>query len=177
MHTHMYMHTYMYAHQKMRLQGRMGRNKINMFKVLCMPFLSQEEVFSLLLLVTRMGLLSSLDHSLVDVATKFNTILRRFAIVWFIFAAGFLLYHFRHDKGDKERTYFNSGVVLMTIALCFNSVLLYWLSRVRTKQHTARMKLADEVFANTPKTLGGAGYDSFSELDNSVFAYDKISLA
>ena len=116
-----------------------------------------------------MSLLGSIDHTFVDVATRFNTILRRFAFVWFIFAAGFMLYHFRDTKGEKERMYFNSGVALMVIALCLNSVLLYWLSRVRTKQHTARMKLADEVLANTPKTLYGAGYDhSFSELDNSL---------
>ena len=117
-------------------------------------------------------LLDSIDHTFANVATSSNTIYTRFGLAWLLFLVGFVLYLSRNTAEDEKehRQMFNAGISLMALCLIFNSMLLYWLSRVRTKQHTARMKIREEDFANMPMQLGGAGYDpeDFSG-DNSIF--------
>jgi len=85
---------------------------------------------------------------------------------------GFVLYLSRNTAEDEKehRQMFNAGISLMALSLVLNSMLLYWLSRVRTKQHTARMKIEKESLADMPMVLGGAGYDQedFSG-DNAIF--------
>ena len=114
--------------------------------------------------MNKMGvLLDSIDHTFANVATSSNTIYTRFGLAWLLFLVGFVLYLSRNTAEDEKehRQMFNAGISLMALSLVLNSMLLYWLSRVRTKQHTAMMRIQEEHFANMPpRELGGAGYDS-----------------
>ena len=122
--------------------------------------------------------LDSIDHTFANVATSSNTIYTRFGLAWLLFLVGFVLYLSRNTAEDEKehRQMFNAGISLMALCLILNSMLLYWLSRVRTKQHAAMMKIEKERLANMPpRELGGAGYDpeKFTG-SNTIFDDDSI---
>ena len=126
--------------------------------------------------MNKMGyLLASIDHTFANVATSSNTIYTRFGLAWLLFLVGFVLYLSRNTAEDEKehRQMFNAGISLMALSLVLNSMLLYWLSRVRTKQHTAMMKIQQEHLA--PMVLPGAGYDPEKITgSNTIFDDDSI---